>query len=217
MREVEAEFPLANIDPDQAVGEISRRFKLPQQRRGLTHVRDTYLDTNSYRLLKRGSSFRLRHKLDNIYSGEGTRLTFKYPLEEHPELLIREEVKLKVAAVQFDEVREFTDGMAYALLKERVFIHLAAEEMSTEVYLGEGGELLNLSFDRVKFKNPADQRRTHSVSYLELEDHGIGMDALLEITSFVEEYFAIAASTETKYRYGLRVLSLRPEAQAPKG
>lgn len=216
MREVEAEFPLANIDPEQLIAEISRRFKLPPQRRGLTHVRDTYLDTNSYRLLKRNASFRLRHKLDNIYSGEGTRLTFKYPLEDHPELLIREEVKLKVAAQQFDEVREFTDGMAFALLKERVFIHLAAEELSTEAYLGEGSELLNISFDRVKFKNPADQRRTHSVSYLELEDHGIGIDALLEITSFVEEYFAITASTETKYRYGLRVLSLLPPAAALK-
>ncbi len=217
MREVEAEFTHANIDADQAVEEISRRFRLPLVRRGLTHVRDTYLDTNSFRLLQRSSSFRLRHKLDNIYSGEGTRLTFKYPLEEHPELLIREEVKLKVAATQFDEVREFVDSMAFALLKERVFIHLAAEELSTEVYLGKGGEQLNISFDRVKFKNPADRRRTHSVSYLELEDHGIGLDALLEIKSFVEEFYALSASTETKYRYGLRALSLLPPGAALKG
>ncbi len=63
----------------------------------------------------------------------------------------------------------------------------------------------------MKFKDPADAKRTHAVNYLEIEDHGVGMDVLMQAKAAVEEYYSLSPSTEGKYRYGLKALSLAPK------
>lgn len=210
MKEIETEFPNANVDAGKVVQTVSDRFGLPVLRDGLTHVRDIYVDTKSYYLLRHNSSFRFRRKLDNIYAGEGTRLTFKFPLEEHPEIFIREELKLKVEVHELDEVVKFFSGLTNSFLDEPAFLRLAAEETSKEFDLGAEGEVLNVSYDRVKFRDPGDSSKIHTVNYLEIEDHGIGMGELVKVKDFLEEHYSLSPSTESKYRYGLRVLSLLP-------
>jgi len=210
MREIEAEFPQANIEADRAVEEISRQFGLPLLSRGFTQVRDIYVDTENHYLLRHNLSLRVRRKLDNVYAGEGIRLTFKYPLEEHPDLFIREELKLKVSVFDFDRLVEFFGGLTHALLGEPAHMRLAVEETSKEFNLGEEGCVLNVSYDRVKFKHPHHPQKVHQVNYFELEDHGIGIDRLLEIKDFVRERYGLSTSTESTYRYGLRALSLLP-------
>lgn len=211
MREVEAEFPSANIDVEQAAEYLSQRLNLPVTPHGLTHSRDIFVDTVNFELLKRGFTFRLRQKLDNIYSGEGTRLTFKYPLEEMPDFLVREELKMKTSVREFGEVIDFLSGMSFAIFKEPAQITLAVEETSREFDLGEHGRMLRVAYDAVKFKDPADAKRAHSVNYLEIEDHGVGMDVLMQAKAAVEEYYSLSPSTEGKYRYGLKALSLAPK------
>jgi hypothetical protein len=210
VKEVEVEFPAANIDAEETAKLIAQKFGLALNSHGMTQTRDIFLDTRNYQLLMHNYSFRLRHKLDNIYTGEGTRLTFKYPLEDSPDMLVREELKMKTSVKEFDEVIQFVSGLSFALVKEPVHITLAAEETSREFDLGEKGRMLRLAFDAVKFKDPADQKRLHAVNYMEIEDHGIGAETLLQVKAFIEEYYSLAGSLETKYRYGLRALSLLP-------
>ena len=212
MKEIEAEFPNVNVDAGRVVATITDRFDLPVLRDGLTHVRDIYVDTNNYYLLRHNLSFRFRRKLDNVYAGEGTRLTFKFPLEEHPEILIREELKLKlkIEAHELDEVVKFFSGFTGSFINEPASHKLAAEETSKEFDLGAEGEVLNVSYDRVKFRDPGDSNKVHTVNYLEIEDHGVGMEELVKVKDFLEEHYSLTPSTESKYRYGLRALSLLP-------
>lgn len=212
MKEIETEFPNANVDAGKVVATISERFCLPVLRDGLTHVRDIYVDTKSHYLLRHNLSFRFRRKLDNVYAGEGARLTLKFPLEEHPEMLIREELKLKlnVEVHDFDEIVKFFSGLTGSLVNEPASLQLAAEETSKEFDLGSEGAVLNVSYDRVKFRDPGDPNKVHTVNYLEIEDHGIGMEELVGVKDFLEEHYSLSPSTESKYRYGLRVLSLLP-------
>ncbi len=210
MKEVEVEFPSANIDAGQAAGFLSQKLNLTMIPHGLTHSRDIFVDTKSFGLLHRGFTFRLRQKLDNIYSGEGTRLTFKYPLEEMPDLLVREELKMKASVREFGEVIQFLSGMSFAIFKEPAQITLAVEETSREFDLGQSGRMLRVAYDAVKFKDPADAKRVHAVNYLEIEDHGVGLDVLLQAKSAIEEYYSLSPSTEGKYRFGLKALSLIP-------
>jgi len=210
VKEIETEFPNANVDAGKVVATISDRFGLPVLRDGLTHVRDIYVDTQSFYLLRHNLSFRFRRKLDNVYAGEGTRLTFKFPLEEHPEIFIREELKLKVEVHELDEVVKFFSGLTRSFVDESASHQLAAEETSKEFDLGAEGEVLNVSYDRVKFLDPGDSSRIHTVNYLEIEDHGIGMEELVKVKDFLEEHYSLSPSTESKYRYGLRALSLLP-------
>jgi hypothetical protein len=214
MKEIETEFPNANVDARKVVETLSERFHLPVLRDGMTHVRDVYVDTRSYYLLRHNLSFRFRRKLDNVYAGEGTRLTFKFPLEKHPEVFIREELKLKVDVYEFDEVVKFFSGLTRLLVNEPAFPQLAAEEVSKEFDLGTESESLNVAYDKVKFRDPANSGKIHTVNYLEIEDHGIGMEELVKVKDFIEEYYSLSPSTESKYRYGLRVLSLLPPEQA---
>lgn|GEM_PF-1410819 len=210
VKEIETEFPNANVDAGKVVQTISDRFGLPVLRDGMTHVRDIYVDTQSHYLLRHNLSFRLRRKLDNVYSGEGTRLTFKFPLEKHPEIFIREELKLKVEVHRFDEVVKFFSGLTEVFVNEPAIFQLAAEETSKEFDLGAEGGVLNVSYDRVKFRDPADSGKIHTVNYLEIEDHGIGMEELVKVKDFLVEHYSLTPSTESKYRYGLRALSLLP-------
>jgi hypothetical protein len=210
LKELEVEFPLANIEVEEAAKLIAQKFKLPLESHGMTSTHDMFLDTRDYQLFQRNYSFRLRHKLDNIYTGEGTRLTFKCPLEDNPDMLAREELKMKTSVKEFDEVIQFVNGLSLALLKEPMHISLAVEEMSREFDLGEKGRILRLAYDQVKFKDPNDQKRVHAVNYMEIEDHGVGEEMLLKVKAFLEEYYSLSASLETKYRYGLRALSLLP-------
>lgn len=210
MKEVEVEFPLANIDVEQAAAHLAQKLALPVVPHGLSHSRDIFIDTQGYELLRRGYSFRLRQKLDNIYSGEGTRLTFKYPLEFMQDYLIREELKMNASVHEFGAVIQFISGIANAIVKQPAHITLAVEETSREYDLGESGKLLRIAYDAVKFKDPGDAKRTHTVNYLEIEDHGVGIDILAQAKASVEEYFALSPSTEGKYHYGLRALSLLP-------
>ena len=210
MKEIETEFPNANVDAVKLVRTISDRYHLPVLRDGMTQVRDIYVDTEKYFLLKHNLSFRFRRKLDNIYAGEGTRLTFKFPLEEHAEVFVREELKLKVEVHEFDEVVKFFSGLTKSFVDEPALLRLAAEETSKEFDLGTEGEILNVSYDRVKFHDPGDSSKVHTINYLEIEDHGIGMDELVKVKDFLEEHYSLSPSTESKYRYGLRALSLLP-------
>ncbi len=214
MKEIEVEFPDANFDVSEAVETISDRFHLPLLSNGMTQVRDIYVDTKSYYLLRNNLSFRLRRKLDNIYAGEGTRLTFKFPLEKHPDILIREELKLKVGVREFDQVVRFFSGLTRFLVNEPAFFQLVSEETSKEFDLGTESENLNVAYDNVKFRDPSDSGKIHSVNYLEIEDHGIGMEKLVEVKDFIKERYSLTPSTESKYRYGLRVLSLLPPERA---
>lgn len=210
MREIEAEFPLANINIEQTVEQIAQRFELPVLSRGLTHVKDIYVDTAGFYFLRNNYSLRIRRKLDNIYAGEGIRLTFKYPLEQHADLFIREELKLKVSVFDFDEIVQFFSGLTHAFIGEETHVRLTTEETSNEFNLGQEGTVLNVSYDRVKFKNPEERTKVRLVNYLEIEDHGVGMEQLCEIKDFIEEHYGLSTSSESTYHYGLRALSLLP-------
>jgi hypothetical protein len=100
------------------------------------------------------------------------------------------------------------------LVNEPAFFQLAAEETSKEFDLGTESETLNVAWDKVKFRDPADAGNIHSVNYLEIEDHGIGMEELVRVKDFIKQRYSLSPSTESKYRYGLRVLSLLPPAEA---
>jgi len=217
MKEIEAEFPLASIKLDTLITDVSKRFGLPLVRRGLTQVKDCFLDTDDFRLFERRCSFRVREKLEDVYRGMEVRLTFKYPLEEHPFLLIREELKLKAKAESPGQIREFLDGAARALLERSFEVKLTVEESSTEVYLGKPGEILNLSYDRIRFLDPRKPDSGVSEHALEVEDHGVGRERLIEVVGFIEESYSLVPSTETKYGRGLRLLGAGPAAPAGHG
>ncbi len=208
MREVEIEYPVGSIDFDEAISRISSAFDLPIIKKGMTHVRDMYLDTDSFHLLKSGCSFRVRLKLEDVYQGAHLRLTFKYPLERHESMLIREELKLKLLADDFSKAAGFFGSAAKALIGEDLTFKLIVEETSNEAYLGDSAKKLNVAFDRVKFIHPADPEKKVLENFFEIEDHGIGEEKLLQIGAKLEELYNLVPCTETKYRRGLRLLGL---------
>jgi len=210
MKEIEVEFPLANINLDSVIRGVSERFALPLVRRGLTHVKDSFLDTEDFKLLARRCSFRVRQKLEDIYRGLEVRLTFKYPLEDHEFLLIREELKLKTKVESVGQILEFFGGAAHAMLDQRFEVKLNVEESSTEVYLGKAGGILNVSYDRMRILDPRQTGSVLSENALEIEDHGIGRECLIEVKEFIEETYGLVPSVETKYCRGLRLLHLNP-------
>lgn len=212
MKELEVEFPVANVNLESAITRIGERFGLPLVRRGLTQVRDCFLDTEAFELFHRRCSFRVRQKLEDVYRGMEVRLTFKYLLEEHPFLLAREELKLKTKAEHTGQILDFFGGAAQALLQRSFEVKLTLEESSTEVYLGKPGEILNISYDRIRFLDSQRPEGGLSENALEIEDHGIGRERLIEVKEFIEEAYGLVPSTETKYCRGLRLLGAAPAA-----
>ena len=78
------------------------------------------------------------------------------------------------------------------------------------MYLGKPGEILNISYDRMRFHDPSQTSRALSENALEIEDHGIGRERLVEVKEFIEETYGLSPSTETKYCRGLRLLGAEP-------
>jgi len=211
MRESEIEYALAVIDFDETLERLQGLFALPLFRRGMTHVRDMYLDTNNFLLYEKNCSFRVRLKLEDIYQGAQIRLTFKLPLEEHPYMLVRDELKLKLMADDFGAVADFFGRASVALTGQNFSYKLIVEETSNEALLGEKGKALNVSFDRVRFISPLNPENVVNETFFEIEDHGIGEDRLLEIGKKLEEIYNLVPCKETKYRRGLRLLGLLGE------
>ncbi len=210
MRESEIEYALANLDFDDVIQKIASSFGLKSFKRGMTHVRDMYLDTDGFHLYKKNCSFRVRLKLEDIYEGAQIRLTFKSPIREHPVMLIREELKLTLVANDFAVVGEFFGFASKALIGQELSYKLVVEETSNEAHLGCPGKALNVSLDRVKFIAPSVEEQEIGEVFFEIEDHGIGEDVLLEVGMKLEEVYNIVPCTETKYRRGLRLLNILP-------
>lgn len=208
MRESEIEYVVPHINFDEVIERIHQNFGLKLFKKGMTHVRDMYMDTESFHLCRASCSFRVRLKLEDIYRGAQLRLTFKSPIREHPFMLIREEMKLTLLASEFGVVSDFFGTASAALVREKLYFRLIVEETSTEALMGEPGGALNVSFDRVKFIDPANQERIFTENFFEIEDHGIGEEMLTEVGKKLEEVYNILPCTETKYRRGLRLLAI---------
>ncbi len=208
MIESEIEYALANIDFDEILDRITNWEKLKLIKRGMTHVKDMYLDTDSFHLYERNCTLRVRLKLEDIYQGSQIRLTFKSPLREHPIMLVRDEMKMKLLADDFGIVGEFFGKMSSNLVNEELSYKLIIEETSKEAHLGQEGKKLNVSFDQVRFISLLEPERVISENFFEIEDHGIGEDLLLEIGKKLESTYNLVPCLETKYRRGLRLLGI---------
>ena len=207
MEELEVEIILPQApEVPQLVEGLGKLLKLAVHDRGMTSTFDRMLDTDDYALLAQDHSLRVRQKLDNVYAGHGIRLTYKYPLRHHERLFIRNELKVKLAEPDYDQVQSMLSALAGGLSRQKLGTALHIRELANEAYLGEKGARVSLSLDQCTYSLP-DQDDGGPVEYVcEIESHGVSEEQILKASDWVLAKLGGREAKESKYARGLRLL-----------
>ncbi|MEP0813397.1 MAG: CYTH domain-containing protein [bacterium] len=207
MKETEVEILAGELDFNKLMAEIAGELSLPLINASEGKTTDHYIDTKSRKLLAAGASLRLREKL---YPGKPSeyRLTVKFPVESHEILMVRDEVRLRIAGEDWRGILDFTADLALALTGESVVSQLILDEYYRQVSMGTPEAHLDVSFDDVAYVCPDNESVNAHEYVLEFEDHGIGPEAVLAAYEYVHGKFGWYADRRGKYRRGIELLGI---------
>lgn len=207
MREVEVELIAKSIDFKPFMEELSGHLGLPLIDWNDGKTSDHYLDTRGKKLLSNKSSLRLREKWFEGRKPE-LRLTFKFPLEEHNVLMIRDEVRMRLLETDWKYVVSFMQYIGIAFAGDTLSTQLLIDEYYQEVSLGVPECHLDISYDHVAYISPQNPELHIDEYVIEFEDHGVGNAIVLAAYQFASAKFGYVADTRGKYRRGLELLNL---------
>jgi inorganic triphosphatase YgiF len=210
VEEIEVELVLPKLpEPARVMAGLAELFGLEHFSRGMTSTLDRMLDSDDFALLAQGHSLRVRQKLDNVYSGNEYRLTYKCPLREHERLFIRAEHKLKLAEPDFDAVLTMLNSISSGLAGERLLPALHISELAHESYIGPKGGRVSVSLDQCHYSLPgsgAEAGEGTREIVLELEAQGVEEERILAASDWVASELGGREAAESKYARGLRLL-----------
>ena len=207
MKEVEIEIVLPELpDVPRTVEGLASYMGLTPESLGMTSTFDRMVDTEDMALLSIDDSLRIRQKLENVYSGNEVRLTYKRLLEAHDRLFIRTETKLKLTEPDTDNVVGLISSIARGLTGQEMQTILVIEELAREANLGPRGARLNVSVDHSRYRLPGEQESGAEEFVLEIESHGLPDDAVLKAADWVLKEIGGREARQPKYARGLRLL-----------
>jgi hypothetical protein len=206
MEEIELEIVLNEMpDVPQLVESLAAFMQLTPENLGMASTHDRFVDTDDMVLLSQDHSLRIRQKLQNVYAGNQVRLTYKYPLEQHDRLFIREESKLTLTEPDYDHVLAVLSNLAQGVGGQELGTILIIDELAREANLGPRGAQLNISIDQCTYCLPDNSRQAEEVVF-ELESHGIARERVLEAGEWVLGKLGGRIAKQPKYARGLRLL-----------
>ncbi len=206
MEEVELEIVLNSLpDVPQAVEGLAGFLKLKPESLGMTSTHDRFVDTDDMVLLSQEHSLRVRQKVENVFAGNQVRLTYKFPLEQHPKLFIRRERKLTLIEPDYERVLAVLSSLAQGVGGQELTTVMLVDELAREANLGAKGAQLNVSVDQCSYSLPDGSRRAEEVVF-ELESHGISRERVLEAGEWVLNNIGGRIAKQPKYARGLRLL-----------
>lgn len=207
MEEIEVEIVLdAMPDVVRVVEGLGQHLKLAPESLGMTSTFDRLLDTEDLALLAKDHSLRVRQKLENVYSGNEWRLTYKHPLRQHDLLFIRNEEKVKLIDPDFGAVLNILSALSRGISGQRMAPALLIHELAREANLGPKGGRINISVDRCTYSLPEDESRTAEEIVFEIESHGASEDLILQAAEWVLAEVGGRVASNSKYPRGLRLL-----------
>jgi len=207
MREVEVEMIAKSIDFKAFMEELAGYLSIPLIDWSEGKTTDHYLDTRERKLLGNKSRLRLREKL---YEGSkpAIRLTFKFPIEEHDILMIRDEVRLRLIETDWKYVVSFMQHVGIAFAGETLITQLLIDEYYQQVSIGSRECHLDVSYDHVAYICPNSPERYKDEFVIEFEDHGIGRETVLAAYKYTFDKLGFNADRRGKYKRGLDLLDL---------
>lgn len=207
MEEVEVEIILdAQPDVERLAEGLAAHLGLKLERRGMTSTFDRMVDTEDLALLSQDHSLRVRQKLDNMYSGQEFRLTYKYPLREHDRLFIRSEEKLKLSDPDYDSVLKMLNNITTGVSSHRLETLLHIHELAHELDFGAKGSGLRVSYDSCSYSLPGAPETAIAEHVVEIESHGVEQDVILQASDWVRQEFGGREAARCKYSRGLQLL-----------
>jgi uncharacterized protein YjbK len=174
---------------------------------------DRYFDTESFLLLKKDASLRIRERRFITKTQSEGRLTLKTPDERTKNLklaVVRHERKLNLEGWHWDRIREFFSEYGIILIGEPVIPIITAEALSEEIQLGEGEQHLHLSLDHLTYIDEASFTHKRE-TILEIESHGYPVNVLEDIGEFCIEKYQLETTKESTYLRGMKKLGLYSE------
>lgn len=207
MEEIEVEIILDSLpDVPRAVEGLGRFLGLEPVSLGMTSTHDRMVDTEDFALLSRDHSLRVRQKLENVYSGNEIRLTYKYPLREHETLFIRGEDKLKLTEPDYESVLRVLSLITTGVSNQPLATQLIVSEIAREAALGPKGSRVRLSVDQCTYSLPGGGDATADEVVFEIESHGVSEEAILKAADWVLHDLGGRLAKQSKYHRGLRML-----------
>ena len=207
MEEIEVEIMLPQmIDVPRIVEALAEHLQLKPETLGMTSTFDRMVDTEDLALLSQEHSLRVRQKLENVYAGQEIRLTYKFPLRQHPRLFIRDEQKLKLHAPDYDKVLELLSGITTGVSGQPLHTVLHIHELAREANLGPAGQRVNLSIDQCTYSLPEDESKNATEIVFEIESHGASEETILKAADWVIAELGGREAAQSKYARGLRLL-----------
>jgi uncharacterized protein YjbK len=196
------------------VNEVARSFSLTMRTDHLRPVRtiDRYFDTESFALLKKDSSLRIRERRFITKTQSEGRLTLKTPDPRTENLklaLVRHERKLNLEGWHWDRIREFFSELGVVFIGEPLKPIITVESLSEEIQLGEGEQHLHLSLDNLTYIDEASFTHKRE-NILEIESHGYPVNVLEDIGGFCMEKYGLQHTKESTYFRGVNKVGLMP-------
>jgi len=207
MEEVEVEIVLEALpDVPRLVEGLGQFLALEPQSLGMTSTFDRFLDTEDLALLSKDHSLRVRQKLENVYSGNEFRLTYKTPLRQHERLFIRNEEKVKLADTNIESVVGVLGALTEGITGERLVPMLNINELAREANLGPKGGRVNVSVDSCTYALPGNEAATAQEFVLEIESHGVDESTIERAADWALKETGGRLAVQSKYARGLRLL-----------
>jgi inorganic triphosphatase YgiF len=208
MEEIEVEIVLEALpDVPRLIEGLGQFLDLEPQSLGMTSTFDRFLDTDDMALLSKDQSLRVRQKLENVYSGNEFRLTYKTPLRPHERLFVRNEEKLKLADTDVESVMGVLGAMTEGITGQRLMPMLTITELAREANLGPKGRRVNVSVDSCTYSLPEGQGSNTVQEYvLEIESHGVDETTIEKACDWALQQTGGRLAVQSKYARGLRLL-----------
>lgn len=207
MEEVEIEIIL-NALPDvpRVVEGLAAHLGLEPHNLGMTSTFDRMVDTDDLALLSQNNSLRIRQKLENTFSGNEFRLTYKKPLREHARLFVRDEQKLTLCEPVFESVLHMLSSLSHGVSGHDLHSVLEIRELAREANLGPPGAQVNLSVDHCAYYLPGSDEPGAEEFVLEIESHGVPEAMILTAADWMIKELGGRGAAQPKYARGMRKL-----------
>jgi hypothetical protein len=207
VEEIEVEIVMESLpDVPRAVEGLGQFLGLAPESLGMTSTIDRLLDTEDMALLSRDQTLRVRQKLENVYSGNEFRLTYKHPLREHDILFIRNEEKLKLVDPDFNGVLGMLSLISRGVSGHPLQAMLQIQELAREANLGPRGGRARISVDHCTYTLPGAEDRSAEEFVFEIESHGVDESVILNAAEWVTSNIGGRVARQCKYARGLRLL-----------
>ena len=205
MEEIEVEIILQEApDVPRIVEGLAAHLGLEPESLGMTSTFDRMVDTEDMALLSQENSLRVRQKLENTFSGNEFRLTYKQQLRDHERLFIRDEQKLTLSEPEFESVLQLLSSLAQGVSGQQLQTILEIRELAREANLGPKGAQVNLSVDHCTYHLPGSDEPGAEEHVLEIESHGVDEATIIKAADWVIKELGGREAAQPKYARGLR-------------